>query len=78
MSSAVNTFRIVQGEWLFKKILNHLDLTEDEFANEYEEKLNDDPTCLNDTIVDMIHQNIKRGRENASTNSTGTIESFWV
>ena len=76
--SAVNKFRIVQGEWLFQKILEHLDLTEDEFANEYETKLSVDPTCLNEVIVEMIRKNMNRGRKNASINSNGTIKSFWV
>lgn len=60
MRSAVRTFKLVQGEWLFNRILNHLDMTEDEFIEEYGEKLSKDPTCLNDVIVEMIHQNISK------------------
>ena len=62
--SAVTLFKIVQGEWLFEKILNHLGLSEEEFREQYEKKLDDDPTCLNGVIVEMMHENIKRGRKN--------------
>ena len=59
--ASVRKFRIVQGEWLFEKILNHLNLTEDEFTREYGDKLEDDPTCLNHVVVEMMHNNMKRG-----------------
>ena len=62
--SAVTLFKVVQGEWLFEKILNHLDLSEEELREQYEKKLEDDPTCLNGVIVEMMHENIKRGRKN--------------
>lgn len=59
--SAVIRFKLVQGEWLFDKLLNHLDLTEEEFTIEYGEKLSNDPTCLNDVIVELMYQNMRRG-----------------
>ncbi|MBQ6350241.1 MAG: hypothetical protein IJI42_04865 [Methanobrevibacter sp.] len=59
--SAVARFKLVQGEWLFERILNHLNLSEEEFTREYGEKLADDPTCLNNVIVEMMHQNMRRG-----------------
>ena len=62
--SAVTLFKVVQGEWLFEKILNHLGLSEEEFREQHEKKLDDDPTCLNGVIVEMMHENIKRGRKN--------------
>lgn len=59
--SAVIRFKLVQGEWLFEKILDYLNMTEEEFTTEYGEKLADDPTCLNNVIVEMMHQNMRRG-----------------
>lgn len=59
--SAVIRFKLVQGEWLFEKLLNHLNLTEEEFTTEYGEKLSNDPTCLNNVIVEMMYQNMRRG-----------------
>ena len=59
--TAVRRFKLVQGEWLFNRILKHLDMTEDEFTQEYGDKLEDDPTCLNDVIVEMMRKNMTRG-----------------
>lgn len=64
--SAVTIFKNIQGEWIFEKLLQHLDMTEEEFAAEYEEKLKKDPTCLNETVVEMMSQIIRRGREKCS------------
>lgn len=61
--SAVARFKLVQGEWLFERILNHLGLSEEEFTRQYGEKLSDDPTCLNNVITDMIVGNIRRMRK---------------
>ena len=58
--SAVIRFKLVQGEFIFDKILNHLGLTEDEFTQEYGEKLEKDCNCLNSVIVEMMHENMKR------------------
>ncbi len=60
--SAVTTFKLVHGEWLFERILDYLNLTEEEFREKYESELEKDCTCLNDVIGDMIYQNIKRKR----------------
>lgn len=59
--SAVIRFKLVQGEWLFDKILDYLNLSEEEFTKEYGEELEKDCNCLNSVIVEMMHKNIKRG-----------------
>lgn len=59
---AVARFRRIQDEWLFDKLLEHMDLTYDEFVIEYGEKLVGDPTCLSDVIVEMMVGTIRRGR----------------
>lgn len=63
--SAVSRFKLVQGEWLFDRILNYMDLTEEEFREKYEDALDKDCTCLNEVIGDMIYENMrKRGVKN--------------
>ena len=59
--SSVRRFKLVQGEWLFNRILDHLNINEEEFDKEYGDKLEDDPTCLNDVIVEMMRKNMTRG-----------------
>lgn len=59
-NSAVIRFKLVQGEWLFDKILDYLNLSEEEFTREYGEKLEKDCNCLNGVIVEMMHQNMRR------------------
>ena len=59
---AVARFRRIQGEWLFDQLLEHLELTYDEFVTAYGEKLVGDPTCLSDVLVEMITGNIRRSR----------------
>ena len=51
---SVRKFRAIQGEWLFEKILHHLNMTEEEFTQEYSDKLDDDPTCLTPVVVEMM------------------------
>lgn len=58
--NAVETFKIVQGEWLFQKLLQHMELTEEEFTEKYEKELDKDCTCLNDVIVEMMFKKIRR------------------
>lgn len=64
---AVSRFRRIQGDWLFDQLLEHLELTYDEFVNEYGEKLVSDPTCLSNIIVDMMTGTIRRGRSERKT-----------
>lgn len=59
--SAVSTFKFVQGEWLFQEMLNHLGMTEDEFKQKYESKLDKDPNALNEVIIEMMRKNILKG-----------------
>lgn len=59
---AVEKFRRIQGDWIFDQLLEHLDLTYDEFIQEYGEKLVSDPTCLSNIIVDMMVGTIRNGR----------------
>lgn len=59
---AVERFRRIQGDWIFDQLLERLDLTYEEFVNEYGEKLVRDPTCLSNIIVDMMVGTIRRGR----------------
>lgn len=58
--SAVTRFKLVQGEWLFNRILDHLNLTEEEFTTRYGDELEKDCTCLNGVIAEMIHENMTR------------------
>ena len=59
---AVSRFRRTQGEHIFNKLLNHLELNYEEFVQEYGEKLLGNPTCLNHTIVEMITEELRRNR----------------
>ena len=61
---AVARFKRIQGDFLFGKLLNHLDLSYDEFVDEYGEKLLGDPTCLSQTMVDIVVGNIRETRRN--------------
>lgn len=57
---AVIRFRLIQGEDLFEKLLKRLDLTEEEFTNEYGEQLIGNPAMFNDEIVEIIKEAFKR------------------
>jgi len=51
---AVRRFKAVQGEFIFQDLLNYLGLSEDEFREEYGEKIIGNPACLNHTINEMV------------------------
>ena len=59
---AVARFRRIQGDYVFDKLLEHLNLDYESFVTEYGEKLVRDPTCLSSTIVDMMVGTFRRGR----------------
>ncbi len=59
---AVARFKVVQGEFLFQKLLKHLNLDYEEFIQEYGEKLLANPNCLTETIVEMMTAEFRRMR----------------
>ena len=59
---AVARFRRIQGDYVFDKLLEHLNLDYESFVTEYGEKLVSDPTCLRSTIVEMMVGTFRRGR----------------
>ena len=59
---AVARFRRIQGDYVFDKLLEHLNLDYESFVTEYGEKLVSDPTCLSSTIVEMMVGTFRRGR----------------
>ena len=61
-SIAVGIFKQVNGEFIYNDLLEYLDLSEDEFQEEYGEKLIGDPTCLNPVITEMVLGRIREKR----------------
>lgn len=57
---AVIRFHLIQGDDLFEKLLKRLDLTEEEFTNEYGEQLIGNPAMFNNEIVEIIKEGFKR------------------
>ena len=59
---AVARVHRIHGDYVFDKLLDYLNLTYDEFIDEYGEKLAGDPTCLKKVIVDMMMGTFRQGR----------------
>ena len=59
---AVDRFRIIQGEYVFELLLEHLNLDYESFVNRYGEKLVNDPTCLNHVLVSMMVGRFRKTR----------------
>ncbi|MBR1749043.1 MAG: hypothetical protein IJ743_04515 [Bacilli bacterium] len=56
---AVRRFILINGKDIFEKLLKHLDLTREEFTNEYGEQLIGNPTMFNKEIVGIIKSGFK-------------------
>lgn len=59
---AVRRFKLTMGDFIFNDLLEYLGLSEEEFRQEYGEKLIGNPTCLNHTITEMVTGRISRSR----------------
>lgn len=59
---AVRRFKIITGENIFERLLDYLELSYEEFINEYGDKLASNPNCCNSMIVDMCYRSIKSMR----------------
>ena len=51
--SAVTTFKLVHGEWLFERILDYLNLTEEEFREKYERELESNSTVYEGDSIEV-------------------------
>ena len=61
-TEAVRRFKIITGENIFERLLDYLELSHEEFTNEYGDKLASNPNCCNSMIVDMCYGSIKSMR----------------
>lgn len=54
----------IGGEKMFNRLLRELNLTREEFTNEYGEKLIGNPGMFNHEISEMIREDFRRVRQN--------------
>lgn len=53
-------YKLVLGEGLFNELLDHLNMTFEEFSKKYGEQLITNQNIVDDILVEMIHKNMTR------------------
>lgn len=53
-AEAVRRFKLITGENVFERLLDYLELSQEEFTNEYGDKLVANPSCCNHLLVEMV------------------------
>lgn len=57
---AVRRFRIITGESIFNNLLGYLELCDEEFTNEYGDKLAANPNYCNHLLVEMVRKSFTK------------------
>lgn len=59
---AVRRFKVVTGENIFERLLDYLQLSQEEFTREYGDKLLANPSACNHLLVEMVRGSFTKKR----------------